>query len=258
MSNYYFLETALLPLEFPDELSMDFDQILYLYGENLSKSDMQALSTLRMYIDLQNIRSLYLGYPINTKGSLSKEELERSLEDGEYFDQEIFDILNQFEEPKEKVKNFPLVLKCFFDREIEKCSGFLKWFFEFEKYSKIILCGFRCKNMKRDVSEELAFEDPLDPVVSEVFSQKDSPHFEPPSGFEDLVEILHLSKERPKMQYHDFSEYRFRMTKKQIEMSSFTLDWLLGYIILFVILEDYHNTNPEEGTNTLNKMMKDM
>lgn len=258
MSYYYFLETALQPLEFPDKPDTDFGFILHLYEENLSESDKKSVNLLRKYIDVLNIRSFYLGYPINNQGCLNQEELAKALEDSEYFSQQIFDVLNQHEENRDKIKHFPSVLKVFYDEHIEKGCEFLKWFFSFEKYSRIILCAFRCKNIKKDILEELSFEDPLDPVVSEVLSQKDSPHFESPSGFEELVELLHLSKGSPKRQYHDFSEYRFRMIKQHIDMSTFTLDWVLGYLALFMILDEYHNTNPEEGANTLNKMMKDI
>lgn len=258
MSYCYFLETALSPLEFPDKPDETFERISYLYTENLSEKDLKNFRVLQKYIDVQNIRAFYLDYPLNSKGLLNKNELKNNLEQELYFDEDIYDILNEYETSEEKARAFPRILKVFLDKQIEQTSGFLRWFFEFEKYSRLILCAFRCKHLKRDVIQELSFEDPHDPIVSEIFAQKDSPHFDAPAGYEDLAEVLQVAQGKPKEEYYALYEYRFRMIKEQTVTKSFTLDWLLGYVILFAILEEYHNVNEVDGANILNKMMKDV
>ncbi len=257
MSYFVYLENALTPLQFPDKPEIGFSDLLALSSDMLSDHDKRALEKLRMYFDILNIRSLYLGYPIDPKGNLSKEELEKALDDQVYFDQAIFEVLEKSDEPSEKVKLFPKVLKTFFDARIENEKGFLKWYFELEKYSRLILTAFRCKKLGRDVSEEINFEDPLDPIVSEIVSQKDSPHFDPPSEYEDLVEVVQVEEDNVMDQYASLTAYRIRKIQEKIETKNYCLSWFLGYIAVFSLLEEYHNTNSSIGANVLNKMMKD-
>lgn len=258
MHYYYFLETALPPLEFPDKPQISFDQILHLYDQNLSKKDLKSVAFLRKYFDFQNIKALKLHDSFNSYGFLNKEELKKALGDVLYFGEEIYDFFKKAQEDDSKALFFPQIFSQFLDQQAHASHGFLKWFFAFEKNYRLILCAFRCKNLKRDITQELFFEDPLDPIVSEIFSQKDSPHFDSPQGYEDLAEVLQLSHGSPKGQYYALYEYRFRKVKQKIEQGSFTLDWFLGYMVLFTLLQEYHNVDSVEGAQVLNKMMKDV
>lgn len=255
--NYYFLETANPPLEFPDKLELGFKDLVFLYRENLTKEDFKRFQKLQKYIDLLNVKSLLCGHEVNPNGNLSKVELEEALSEPKYFGEEIFDLFSSVDSNEEKIKLFPKILYVYLNRCIETSVGFLKWYFQFERDLRLILTSYRCKKLKRDVSIELSFADRLDPIMAEILSQKDSPHFEAPYGYEELAEVLQVSENDPKRQYVQLAEYKIRTVKEQVEMDNFSTEKILAYAVMVTVLEDYHDLSLEEGHKILNEVMRD-
>ncbi|PCI94531.1 hypothetical protein COB11_03710 [Candidatus Aerophobetes bacterium] len=254
---YYYISSALTPLEYGDTPDMTFHFLFEKYKENLSESDMKQLSVLRKKFDLMNIKRLLRHEEIDTRGNLDQKELEEALSTEGYFDQYVFDFLNRFDEDADKILNFPELLNRFFIDEEEKASGFLKNLLGNQRKWRLILTGYRTKKQKGDISKQLSFEDPFDPITAMILSQKDSPHFEAPEGSEELSEMLMTTKESPMQQFRRFAEFRFRKIKEIVEDRLFSLDYLIAYAVQVIILEDLHALSKEEGEKVLNTIVKD-
>ena len=107
------------------------------------------------------------------------------------------------------------------------------------------------------MSIQLNFEDSYDETVSQILSQKDSPHFEAPEGYEELYEMLVSTSNEPMLQFKSFGEYRFRVVKEMVETQLFNLDYLAAYAVELALLEDLHRLDKEEGEKILNTIVKD-
>ncbi|MCH9630381.1 MAG: hypothetical protein S4CHLAM37_03770 [Chlamydiia bacterium] len=254
---YYYISTALTPLEYGDTPDMTFHFLFEKFKENLSSSDMEQLGVLRKKFDLMNIKRLLRHEEIDNRGNLNQKELEEALITEGYFDQYVFDFLNRYEEDADKILNFPELLNRFFIDEEKKAKGFLKTLLGNQRKWRLILTGYRTKKQKGDISKQLSFEDPFDPTTAMILSQKDSPHFEAPEGSEELSEMLMATKESPMQQFRSFAEFRFRKIKETVQDKIFSLDYLVAYAIQIVILEDLHALNKEEGEKVLNTIVKD-
>ncbi len=258
---YYYLATSLIPLEFGDISDLSFLELIDKYNLTLSESSMRDFKVVRLYFDFENIKQILINgsspHYFDSRGNLTQKELKQALEEKDYFPQYVYDFLKQYPEAKEAVFHFPALLSAYYIHESERASGFLKRYLEFERCWRLIVTGYRAKKQKKEISKELAFEEPRDPLVSSIFSQKDSPHFEAPFGYEEVQEILLTSKNRPMYQYNHLAEFRFRKLKEMVESQPFSLDCLLSYALRVVILEDLHGLNEMKGLEILNSILKD-
>lgn len=258
---YYYLATSLIPLEFGDISDLSFLELIDKYSLTLSESSMKELKVIRLYFDLENIKQILIDGSspsyFDPRGNLSKKELKQALEEKDYFPQYVYDFFKQYQDDKEALLHFPALLSAYYIHESERACGFLKQYLEFERCWRLIVTGYRAKKQKKDIGKELAFEEPRDPLVSSIFSQKDSPHFEAPFGYEEVQEILLTSKNRPMYQYNHLAEFRFRKLREMVASQPFSLDYLLSYALRVVILEDLHGLNEMKGLEILNSILKD-
>ncbi|MBM3191629.1 MAG: DUF2764 family protein [Chlamydiae bacterium] len=258
---YYYLAASLMPLEFGDISELNFLELVDKYSLSLTEASMKALQVVRLYFDLENLRQTLASgsEPLffDTKGNLSQQELKEALEQRVFFAEYVYDFLDSYKTPKEAYQHFPSLLSTYYQKESEKAEGFLKEYLEFERGWRLIATGYRAKKEKKDVVKELEFEDPKDPLVAAVLSQKDSPHFEAPFGYEELQEMLLTSKNKPMYQYRQLAEFRFRKVREMVASKSFSLDYLLSYAIRVIILEDLHKLSAGKGSEILNSIVKD-
>ena len=258
---YYYLATSLIPLEFGDIPDLSFLELIDKYSLTLSGVEIEELKIIRLYFDLENIKQLLINDPasfaFDLRGNLSQKELKKALEEKDYFSQYVYDFLKQYNEPKEAVYHFPALLSAYYIHESENASGFLKQYLDFERCWRLIVTGYRAKKQKKDVVKELSFEESKDLFIASIFSQKDSPHFEAPFGYEEVLEMLVVAKNRPMHQYRHLAEFRFRKLREMTANKPFSLDYLLSYALRIVILEDLHGLNEMKGLEILNSILKD-
>lgn len=247
MGNYYYLAASFPPLEFPSVPDVSFAALRGILELNLSKRDLKKVQTLRLFIDISNIRPLLLEEETDPRGNLEEKELDEALLVQSLLPVYVFDFLDQHDTLADKLKYFPQLLARFFSEEIPKQKGFLKKYFEFEREWRLVVLALRAKKLKRDLIKELQFEDFLDPFVAQILAQKDAEQYDPPSEYRDIKEILHACGPDPWEQNKALALYRFNKIQDMIGEEQFSIDWILAYLSQLLILEYWNELDAEKG-----------
>ncbi len=246
---YFFLGSLLPPLNMGGEPPMGFEELIALYRSNLTSTDLEKVKAIRTFIDLKNVVQLLKNEPIDRRGNLSEKELDEALVNRTTLPPYLFDALDK----DEKLRDFSKVLIAYFSEEYE---GFLKWYFAFEHEWRILIAGYRAKKLGVDPTEELQHEDFHDPLVAQILAQKDAPFFEFPFEYADLGERLKGTEKKPEEQYEVMARYRFERVLEAIQDKPFSIDYLLGYLMQLMILEDRFALNEKRGAEGLNEIIK--
>ncbi|MGL4539498.1 MAG: DUF2764 family protein [Candidatus Rhabdochlamydia sp.] len=247
MSRYVFLVPFLPPLSLDKPTELSFEELISLLQVNLSRKDLEKIKILRLSIDLANIRNLLLGKPIDPHGNLSEKELDEALLLKSDLPQYVFDFLDQFEDNATKLKNFWGLYTQFFAEEIAKQKGFLKSYLTFERESRLVLLSLRASQAKKNLLQELQFEDPLDPFVTNILLQKDLERYTPPLEYAPLKEIFFTYYRDPWEQYRAFTQYQFAFAADLASRSLFSIDHILCYVAQFLLVESLYNLDQGEG-----------
>jgi len=71
---YYFVAAALPPLSLGAKPELSFHELRDLLTLNLTKDDLTKVTHLLRLIDLSNIRSFWLGNPLDERGNVSPKD----------------------------------------------------------------------------------------------------------------------------------------------------------------------------------------
>ncbi|MBS0620775.1 MAG: DUF2764 family protein [Verrucomicrobia bacterium] len=245
--SYYFVAISLPPLALRERVSFSFRELVARLEINLSKEDLEKTRVLRRFVDLGNIRALFLEEPIDPHGNLSEKELDEALLVHNILPAYVFEFLDQFEKVSDKVKHFSGLFARFFQEETVKQKGFLQSYLQFEREWRLVLLAMRAKQLGRDVARELQFEDLTDPFVAQILAQKDAPQYDPPSEYVDLKELVASCSRDPWLESKAFAEYRFRKVGEMAEGDLFSIDHILSYMAQLMLLEQLEALDPEKG-----------
>lgn len=255
MSRVFFLGSVLPPLRVGGEPPILFEELITLYRDNLGKSDLEKVKAVRLYVDLKNVQKLLKNQPIDPRGNLNEKELDEAIVNQENLPEFLFDFLEEFQEAAEQLKHFSKVLITYFREMEKKEKGFLQGYFRFEREWRVLLTGYRAKKLGIDPTGELQHEDFHDPLVAEVIAQKDAPFFEFPFEYVQLGEKLKEAKS-PEEQYHLMAEFRFNRVGDEVQDDPFSIDYLLGYLVQLMIVEDDFAQSKRRGNEHLIDMVK--
>ncbi|SCA58440.1 hypothetical protein AB751O23_AB_00440 [Chlamydiales bacterium SCGC AB-751-O23] len=261
MANYYFLNTLFASIELghpPEEGVLD---LLPNVEEQLTSKDLKSLLQLRLYFDIQNLKAYFQKEPLSPFANFQTHELiESYLEHREGFPDFVFKFLDEFDSNEQRIANFADLLRQFFDYIAQVSTGFVRSFFDFERKWRIVMVGFRSKNLNLDVQKQLQFENPYDSVVAQVVAQKDAKSFEPPIEFSELKNIVSRWKQSPKGILKALEQYRFDKIDDLIEGDFFSFDAVAAYLLKLVIVEQWHNLElgEKEGSENLEKILEDI
>lgn len=253
MGNYYFAAPSLPAITLGEKPELSFEELYIRLQLNLSKEDFKKVEVLRRFVDLENIRRLYLEQPVDQRGNLSEKELDEALLIQDILPQYVFDFLNQFEEKKEKLRHFFGVLSAFFREEMPKEEGFLKRYLTFERDLRLVLLGIRSKKIPTDLTFQLQFEDLSDPIVALILAQKDTDDFDPPQEFIELKERLRACGNDPWQQFQTVAHYRFEKIEELGSYFLFSIDWILSYVARLMIAEKWVELDEEQGKSKIIK-----
>ena len=230
---------------------ISFEEIKSRLEINLSRRDYEKTQVLRLFFDLNNIRSLMQEEEIDPRGNLTEKELDEALLIRNILPSYVFDFLDQYATVEEKVKNFPALIERYYTEEIERQKGFLQTYLKFERDLRLVLTGYRAKKQKRDVMRELQFEDPQDSIVADILAQKDAATYDPPEEFRDLIELMRGCGPDPWEQHRVFAEYRFRKIGGMAELEIFSIDAILAYLAQLMIVEQWNEMDEVRGKMVL-------
>lgn len=251
MGNYYFLAASLPPLDFPGKTDVSFASLRDSLKMNLSKEDMKKVESLRLFVDICNIRQFLQEEEIDLRGNLKEKELEEALLSETFLPEYVFDFLKDKETLSEKLGSFPFLLTTFFQEETAKQEGFLKSFFEFERQWRLVVLAIRAKAMGRDFIKELQFEDLHDPFVMQILAQKDTPQYEPPAEYQEIKNIFQACGPDPWEQNKALCLYRFNKIQEMVSSFQFSIDWILGYLAQLMIVEYWNELDAAKGREIL-------
>ena len=260
MANYYYLATSLPQLQIGLNPEMGFREFNTLLQENLSHADLYKTYQIRWFYDIQNMRAFWSHEPLDYWGTLNGNELEEVLlnREGGNLPAYVFDFLNLYENDEERKKHFPLLLIKFFDHESKQSNGFLRKYFCFERDLRLTLVAFRARQLKRNLAQELQFEDSEDKMVAQLLAQSDAKEFEPPEGYEDLKPLLEKHYDNPLELNKALSEYRFDKIEAMLNFDVFSMDRILGYLVQYIMVDKWTHFNKQQGKEILDQMLKDM
>lgn len=251
MRNYYFVVASLPPLSLREKTDMTFGELVLRLEINLTKADLEKTRVLRRLVDIYNIRALMTEEPVDPRGNLNEKELDEALLTHTTLPDYVFDFLEQFEKPPDKVRNFYGLLARFFNEEIPRQKGFLQRYLTFEREARLVLLALRAKRSGRNIARELQFEDPQDPFVAQILAQKDSPTYEPPMEYAELKDLIASAYADPWAEQRAFSEYRFRKIAELSEKDTFTIDQILAYMAQLMIYEQIKELDTQRGNMIL-------
>jgi len=258
MTNYYYLAASLPPLTIGEKPEISSEELKMRLKINLTKKDMEKAEVFLRYMDLNNIRSLLLEEPIDSRGNLNEKELDEALLIHNILPQYVFDFLDHYETVNERIKYFPGLLVKYFNEEIPHQEGFLKKYLMFERQYRLVLTALRAKQLHTDIMRELQFEDFSDPLVAQILAQKDAESYEPPSEFIELKELLASCGTDPWLKHKLFAEWRFKKIEELVDRPLFSIDWILSYMARLMIVEDWLKLDEKEGKMILETYVQEI
>lgn len=255
--NYFFLGTRIPPIKIGEPLDITFAELDTLMKDNLTDSDYRKTLVIRTYYDILNIRSFWLHEELDPYGNFNVNELEEALINQVGLPDYVYAFLDKYEKLEERLYHFPELLNDYFRIESEHASPFLKFYLNFEREWRLVLVGFRAKKLKRDLLQELQFEDPQDTTVQQILAQKDSPSYEPPPEFSDLKAIFDEHQNSPLELHLALNQYRFAKIEQYVGFDLFSIDRILGYMVRLIIAEKWQQLDKQKGIEIVDRIMKD-
>ena len=134
---YYFLASALPALSLKAKLELTCSELLPLMEWNLSGQDWQEVQNLRSYIDIRNIKALFLKRPLDPRGNLDAKGLNEALLFKDLMGETVFDFLEKYPLEEKRLKHFPELLSGFL-QEPKSLSPFLNFYFRNSGTIKIV------------------------------------------------------------------------------------------------------------------------
>jgi len=251
---YYFLTSSFPELSLKDAPTISFEDLKHRFQLNLAKGDYEKLKRLRMFIDIQNLRLMWLLHPIDTRGNLTIKELESALLAHDFFPEYVFDFLRRHEEVNYRLVHFPYLISKFFQEEALENHSFLTHYFKMERELRLIFTALRAKQMKRDIVYELQYEDPKDDLVAYILAQKDMDNFEAPQEYAEIVQLFHRYQADPLRLHKHLIEYKIKRLDEMTSLIPFSIDSVLAYTAKLMLIEDWHALDQEEGDKALESL----
>lgn len=257
MGNYYFAGTIIPEYSFDTPPDFDFATIKEFLRINLSQSDYAKTIVIRRYFDIENIRRQWLGKAYDPYGNLDENALEEALLTRTSLPNYVFDYIDKYEDQEERLKHFSELLSSYYREEMQHAKGFLKEFLIFEREMRLVLIGFRAKELGRDVALELQYEDPNDEIVAQIMAQKDSPSYEPPTRFEQLKPMFEQYAQSPLQMFKALQEFRCRKFEEMIGLDVFSIDRILGYMVEHILVEKWFALSRKQGHQMIETIVEE-
>ncbi len=130
MTQYYFLASLLPHLEIGHVPDLGYPVFKDFLRVNLSDHGLERVKQFLRLIDIENLRALWTGEPIDSRGNLNQEELEQALVDLNWPGEEEFpdylgEFLQKYHSSEERADHFSRLMSRFLDEEKESERGFL-------------------------------------------------------------------------------------------------------------------------------------
>lgn len=245
MKKYYFLGCLLPKLSLKAKPEISFFDMQNILKLNLSKKDMEKVEELRKYIDLKNLKALWLEKSIDSRGNLDEKGLDQVFLLEEFFEDFVFEFLKKYENREDRLKNFSFLLYDFMNFQSKK-DGFLSFFFKMKKEIKLIILALRAFELRKDIKEEVKFFE-KDFFLEDILSQRGEEGLEVSKKYEEVKKIFLEKRENPKKMHLKILEFIFNKIEEKMEKSLFGIDQILAYLTNLIIVEDFYFLDENRG-----------
>ncbi|NGX35924.1 MAG: hypothetical protein K1000chlam1_00760 [Candidatus Anoxychlamydiales bacterium] len=254
MQKYYYLATALPTISLKAKPDITFEELKFMFKLNLSDTDLKKAILFKRFIDITNLRLLWLNKEIDPRGNLNAAELEDVILIKDVFADFVFDFLDRYEKKEDRLKNFSFLVATFFREVMGSSTGFLQFYFKLEREMRLVLTALRAKKMRIDLLKELQFEDLTDDFVQYILAQKDSDDFDAPAEYSKVKKIYKNNINDPADMHKKLLEFKFNQIETFSEKKPFTIDQILSYATCLMIIEDFNKLNVDVGLEKLEKL----
>lgn len=258
MTKYYYLSTALPPLEMDTENLVSWHYLKEVLQTWLSDADWDKLRVLCGRYDIENLKRLWQRQPLDPLGNYEAAELESAVVRQSDLPEYVLEFLREFHSTEERLKAYPKLVSCYFQETIKKSRGFLREYLEFEWQMRLTLTALRAKRLGRDLGEELQYEEAQNPFVAEILAQKESASFAPPYGFKDLKVLFDTFKDDPISLHRALLEYQFKKWRDLSYEDQFSIDRILSYVVKFTQIKRWRELDRELGLKIIDSIVKDV
>jgi hypothetical protein len=247
MTQYYFITTLLPPLKIGQSPDIDHFELDFLLRMNLTPVDFRKVETLRRLTDIENIRHLLSGEDLDGGGNLDEKELEESIFHQEKLPSYVFEFLERYKETPERLKNFPELLRRYFQEETQTDEAFLCEYLNFEREWRLVFSSLRAKELGRSLTKEMSLEKPEEPFIAAIIEQEEDPSYRPPDEYFALKAIFDAKKLNPLELNLAVSEWRFNAIEEMTEWHTSDIYSVLGYVVQFEIVEKWLKLDKRKG-----------
>ena len=123
---YYYLATALPTISLKAKPEVSFEELKFMFKLNLSDSDLEKAKIFKKFIDVTNLRLLWLNKEIDPRGNLNIAELEDAILIKDFFDDFVFDFLDRYEKTEDRLKYFSFLIASFLAGSVKVRKVFLE------------------------------------------------------------------------------------------------------------------------------------
>ncbi len=258
---HFFIYSSLPAIDFTCKPDISNDDFMSLLNLNLSKRQMKKVNTLKLWIDIYNVHASLLSDSFDDRGNFSKSFLYKLLFEKEIIVEKvpdyILEFLYKYDNEEDRKKNIGWLISQYFKNEIKNSSGFLKEFLTFEYRWRVLIAGYRCKKIGRDLIRELQFENMDDPIVEYVLAQSGgASSFVFPFEYKNLEISLIDAGPNPSKQYEALAKFRFDFYLKYILNYQFTFCAVTAFMMNLWILEEHYALKQDVGEEELYNLVE--
>lgn len=255
MARYYFVSAFCPPLVLGTKPELSFKEFYDLLQVNLSHEDLNAFDHLLRPIDLYNIKAFWSGLPLDDRGLIQARELEEALLVRDMLPKYLVDFLFSYDSLEDRLHHFSKLYVGMYGEEEGK-GGFLEAYFRMEREIRLILTALRAKKYHLDLVKQLQFEDPEDPLVAQILSQKDAAEIFPPLEYEDLKTLFMENGDDPKKLSFALLKFRLERIEEMGEGYYFSLDEVMAYGARLLIVESWDHLDRERGNVAVEELSR--
>ena len=253
---YYFILCSVPTLSLDIQPEINFDEFQKMLFLNISDTDKKKLYLFKQYIDIRNLCSFWSGRELDWRGNLHAKQIEEALLTEEFLPSFVFDFVKAYEDPSDRLKNFPYLPIRFLREMTKKTNGFLHWYFGEERKQRIIIASLRSRQLKRDLAYELQYEDREDFLVKSLIEQGQSESLFVPKEFEKIKKIYEENFDKPLLLERKLLQYRLRQIEGKEELQPFfTIDHILAYMAKLIIVEDWYKLDENTSKTIVDRLI---
>ncbi len=254
--NYYFFATALPPIRLGEPVDISVYDFKYFAQINLLKADFEKIQTLLFVFDIDNIRALWRGEDLSSISCIAPDFLDEALASGLMLPDYVLSYLDHYTDKEDRLRYFSKLYHDYYAEESKRATGFLKEYLELERSMRLTFSALRAKDLDLDIVEELQFEDPDDPLVASILSQKSAASFDPPDEMKPIKAIYEEHKKDSYALYQAIMEWRYERVEKMVGIDQFSIDRILCYLIQLVSCIKWLELDEKKGLDMFDAIVR--